>query len=76
MLPNLKAFLNNGQMNGLTGRVMNQFNSIPVESFMIDQALAQPIDPMSIPGIDSQPIDANKIAEGKSLFDSIDKGQL
>ena len=78
MLPNLKALLNNRPLGGLAGRIESQVRQIdamlPVQSAVIDQSLAMPIT--AVPPLNQVPIDANKIAEGRPVAESIEMNGL
>jgi len=78
MLPNLKAMLNNRPLNGLAGRIESQVRQIdamlPIQSAMIDQSLNMPL--AAVPPLNQVPIDANKIAEGRPVAESIEMNGL
>lgn len=63
-------------LTGLSGRIEQQLREmesmLPVQSQALDMALNQPI--VAAPPLDSLPIDANKLAEGRPLAESIDQG--
>lgn len=77
MLPNIKSLLTGRPLTGFAHRVSQQIamveSTLAQQSAALDYNLSLQMPLESVPELDSVPLDANKIAEGRPVAESIER---
>lgn len=80
MLPNIKSILTGQPLTGLAHRVSQQIayveSTLAQQSAMLDMTLNQQMPLEAVPPMNQVPLDANKIAEGRPVAESIEMNGL